>query len=269
MSHERGSPNGFGGRANGLGGHHHLQPRIPNQAGSPLGPPPPLRGRHVRFAPTPQSPATPNGYQLPSPATVAAPPPPPMPARARPTTLERPPSPMPQPASPLYHDHVPNNNNNHNGEVRRVEDLLLLRDHGDDGDDDEDDIDRVVAELREQRPDLQFVHPSEQEQEERYQSRRRYASESGAGNRKGESITGMLNNFSRALGKSQSTNRSCIPILPKLPTLIRSPLHRARVKLAISRTNLELRCGTNFYSVPCHPSGFPSPMGKGRQLNGH
>ena len=194
MSHERGSPNGFGGRANGLGGHHHLQPRIPNQAGSPLGPPP-LRGRHVRFAPTPQSPATPNGYQLPSPATVAAPPPP----RARPATLERPPSPMPQPASPLYHDHVPNNN----GEVRRVEDLLLLRDHG--GDDDEDDIDRVVAELREQRPDLQFVHPSEQEQEERYQARRRYASESGAGNRKGESITGMLNNFSRALGKSSQS----------------------------------------------------------------
>ena len=43
MSHERGSPNGFGGRSNGLGGHHRdrfLRPRIP-QTGSPLGPPPP------------------------------------------------------------------------------------------------------------------------------------------------------------------------------------------------------------------------------------
>ena len=193
MSHHRGSPNGFGGRSNGLGGHHRLRPHIP-QTGSPLGPPPPPppagQGRHVRFAPTPQSPATPNGYQLPSPSTVG------VQARARPTTLERPPSPMPH--SPLYH---PNHALNNNG------DSLYLRDHGGGFDgDDEDDIDRVVAELRQQLPpDLQYVNPVEQEQEERYQSRRRYASESGAGNRKGESITGMLNNFSRALGKSSQS----------------------------------------------------------------
>ena len=209
MSHERGSPNGFGGRSNGLGGHHRdrfLRPRIP-QTGSPLGPPSAAGGRHVRFAPTPQSPATPNGYQLPSPATVAAP-------RARPTTLERPPSPMPQPASPLYHHH----NVLNNGEVRRDEDLLQLRDHGGD---DEDDIDRVVAELRQQMPpDSQFINPAElQEQEERYQSRRRYQSESGAGNRKGESITGMLNNFSRALGKSQMQTHSFLRLFrPSFPT---------------------------------------------------
>lgn len=163
----------------------------------------------MRFAPTPQSPATPNGYQLPSPATVAAVSRPPAASRERPTTLERPPSPMPQPASPLYHHHPHHPPNN--GEVRRVEDLQLMRDHGEFNDEDDDDIDRVVAELRQQRPDLQFLNPVElQEQEERYQSRRRYQSESGAGNRKGESITGMLNNFSRALGKSQMQPRSFI-----------------------------------------------------------
>ena len=188
--HDRGSPNGFGGRSNGHGGHH-LRPRIP-QTGSPLGPPPPDGGRRVRFAPTPQSPATPNGYQLPSPATVAGAVSRPL-GRARPTTLERPPSPMPQPASPLYHHHPDNG--------YRIADNVL-RDHG--GDDDR------VAELEQLPPDLQFLNPVElQEQEDRYQSRRRYASESGAGNK--SSISGMLNNFSQALGKSKKQTLSILP----------------------------------------------------------
>ena len=182
---ERGSPlNGFGGRD------RHLQPRAPQMASPPSHLPPHV-GRHVRFAPTPQSPATPNGYQLPSPATVQAarqPQQPPPPPPARPTTLERPPSPMPR--SPLYD--LPSNDIVLNGNAPHP---LLPRDHDDDADD------RVEVE----RADLQFL--TQQEQEERYQSRRRYQSESGAGNKRGESsVTGMLNNFSRALGESEAIN---------------------------------------------------------------